>query len=150
MNTLSTALLDPATRPQVVDALAQLAESEVATKKGLTGTMLKTALAAAKKAPGGGLPRAVNALLPGVARALDPHYDAKDEQAFGSYLSDPARSGQVADELLAVADAKARAVEGNPLGKVYSGLRGRAKDHVVLALPALGAALERFVGPAAG
>lgn len=145
MDTLSTALLDPATRPQVVDTLVQLAESEIAGKKGIGGTMMKTAFAAVQKAPGGGARRAVDALLPGIARALDPHYAAKGEQAFGSYLSDPVRSGQVADELLAVADAKARAVEGNPLGTVYGKFRGKAKEHVVTALPALGAALERFV-----
>lgn len=145
MNALRTALLDPATRPQVIDTLVQLAESEVATKKGISGTMLKTAFAGAKKASPGVVSKAVNALLPGVADALDPHYAAKGDQAFGSYLSDPARSGQVADELLAVADAKARAVKNTPLGKVYGSVRGKAKDHVVTALPALGAALERFV-----
>ena len=145
MTSLSSALLDPATRPQVVDALTQLAESEVAAKKGISGTMMKTAFAGAKKATPGGVGKAVDALLPGVAQALDPHWDAKGEVAFGSYLSDPARSGQVADELLAVADRKAARLEGNPMGKVYGSFRGKAKDHVVAALPALGAALERFV-----
>ncbi|MFX0538133.1 DUF6918 family protein [Ornithinimicrobium sp. Y1847] len=145
MNTLSTSLLDPAARPQVVEALVQLADREVGAKKGLSGTMMKTAFAGAKKAPGGGIGRAVNALLPGVARALDPHYDAKGERAFGDYLADPARANQVSDELLAVADARAKAVEGNPLGKVYGSFRGKAKEHVVAALPGLGATLERFV-----
>lgn len=144
MNQLSTALLDPATRPQVVDALVQLAESEVAAKKGVGGTMLRTAYAGVRKAGEGTLRKAVDALLPGVASTLDPHFAAKGEQAFGSYLSDPARSGQVAEELLAVADARVRAVEGRPLGRIYASLRGRAKEHVVTALPALGAALERF------
>ena len=36
-------------------------------------------------------------------------------------------------------------VEGNPLGKVYSSFRGKAKEHVVAALPGLGATLEGFV-----
>lgn len=145
MNALSTALLDPGTRPQVVDTLVQLAESEVSGKKGISGTMMKTAFAGARKASPGGVGKAINTLLPGVAAALDPHFDAKGEKAFGSYLSDPARSGQVADELLAVADRKASSLEGNPLGKVYGSFRGKAKEHVVGALPALGAALERFV-----
>ncbi|QFG67750.1 DUF6918 family protein [Ornithinimicrobium pratense] len=145
MTTLSTSLLDPTVRPQVVDALVQLAETEVSGKKGISGTMLKTALAGARKAPGGGVGRPANALLPGVARALDPHFEAKGSQPFGAYLADPARSSQVADELLAVADARARSVEGNPLGKLYASFRGRAKEHVVAALPGLGATLERFV-----
>lgn len=145
MTVLSTALLDPATRPQVVDALVQLAESEVSGKKGMSGTMLRTAFSGARKASPGSVRKAVDALLPGVAATLDPHYAAKGEQAFGSYLSDPVRSGQVADELLAVADARARSVEGNALGRFYGSFRGRAKEHVVAALPTLGAALERFV-----
>ena len=36
-------------------------------------------------------------------------------------------------------------VEGNPLGQVYSSFRGKAKEHVVAALPGLGATLEGFV-----
>lgn len=146
MNTLSTSVLDPTVRPQVVEALVRLAETEVAGKKGISGTMLRTALAGARKAPGGGLGRVANALLPGVARALDPHFEARGQRPFGDYLADPARSGRVADELLAVADERARAVEGNPLGKIYGSFRGRAQEHVVAALPGLGSTLERFVG----
>ncbi|MFC6421133.1 DUF6918 family protein [Ornithinimicrobium tianjinense] len=141
---LSARLLDPTTRPQVVDALVQLIETEVASKKGISGTVLKTAFAGAKKASEGTVKRSVNALLPGVASALDPHWAAADGRAFGAYLADPARAHQVADELLAVADAKAAAVEGNPLGKVYRSLRGKGKEHVVEALPGLGSTLERF------
>lgn len=145
-DTLSSTLLAPATRPQVVEALVQLTEAEVAGKKGIGGTMLKTAFTGAKKASGGSITKAVDALLPGIARVLDPHYAAKGDQPFGAYLADPARSGQVADELLAVIDAKAKAVEGNPLGKVYRSVRGKGKEHVVAALPGLGTTLERFTG----
>jgi hypothetical protein len=143
-HTLSTALLDPAVRPQVVDALLRLADAEVAAKKGLTGTMLKTAYAGAKKAGEGRLRQGVDGLLPSVARTLDPHYAARGEAPFGAYLADPARSGQVADDLLAVADSRAASVEGNPLGTVYRSLRGKGRDHVVAALPGLGATLEGF------
>lgn len=143
--TLSSALLAPGTRPQVVDALMTLAETEVAAKKGLGGTVLKTAFAGARKAGEGRLRHAVDSLLPALSQQLDPHFAAAAGAPFGPYLADPARSSQVADELLAVVDARAAAVEGNPLGKVYSGLRGKAHEHVVAALPALGAALERFV-----
>lgn len=145
MSTLSTALLAPQTRPQVTEALLRLADSEVATKKGISGTMLKTAYAGAKRASASSVRKGIDRLLPGVARALDPHFDAKGSEPFGSYLATPGRSGQVADELLAVADASASRVEGNPLGKVYASFRGRAKEHVVAALPGLGTTLEGFV-----
>jgi len=145
MSTLSTAVLDPATRPRVVDALLVLADAEVSTKKGISGTMLKTAFAGAKKASESNVRKGVDRLLPGLTRALAPHYDAKGDLPFGTYLSDPARSGQVADELLAVADSASARVEGNPLGRVYGSFRGKAKEHVVAALPRLGATLETFV-----
>lgn len=144
-DTLSTALLDPKHRTQVVDALVRLADTEVAGKKGITGTMIKTAWAGARRAGEGHLRHAVDTLLPSVARTLDPYYAAKGATPFGAYLGDPVRSGQVADELLAVADARAARVEGNPLGTVYRSLRGRAREHVVAALPGLGATLEGFV-----
>ncbi len=144
-HTLSTALLDPSNRPQVVDALLRLADTEVSGKKGISGTMLKTAYAGARKAGEGRLRRAVDSLLPSVVRTLDPYWAAKGDTPFGPYLADPARSGQVADELLAVADARAAAVEGNPLGTVYRSLRGRGREHVVAALPGLGATLEGFM-----
>lgn len=145
MSTLSTALLAPETRPQVTEALLRLADSEVAGKKGISGTMLRTAYSGAKKASESSVRKGIDRLLPGVARALDPHYDAKGDEPFGAYLAAPGRSGQVADELLAVADASASRVEGNPLGRVYSSFRGKAKDHVIAALPGLGATLEGFV-----
>ena len=81
--------------------------------------------------------------------ALDALRAAGARQILHKYCStcdstDTGNIGPVADALLAVADAKASAVEGNPLGKVYRSLRGKAKEHVVEALPALGATLERF------
>ncbi len=144
-HTLSTALLAPANRPQVVDALLRLADAEVGGKKGLTGTMLKTAYAGAKRAGEGRLRHGVDSALPSLARVLDPYFDAKGATPFGTFLADPSRSGQVADELLAVADARAATVQGSPAGKVYGSLRGKGRDHVVAALPALGATLEGFV-----
>ncbi len=99
----------------MVDALLRLADAEVATKKGISGTMLKTAYSGAKKASAGSVRQGIDRLLPGIARALDPHFEAKGDLAFGTYLADPARSGQVADELLAVADsAAARASRATP------------------------------------
>ena len=64
MNALSTALLDPANRPQVVDTLVQLAESQVSGMRGISGTMMKTAFAAAKKTSPGSVRQAVDAVLP--------------------------------------------------------------------------------------
>lgn len=143
--TLRETLLDPTVRPEAVEALFRLAEAEVIAKKGMGGAVVKTAFAGAKKAGEGRLKGAINGLLPEIATILEPHHTAAAGQPFGPYLAHPARSDQVADQLLAVADAKAARVEGNPLGRVYSGLRKGAKGHVTAALPGLGETIDRLL-----
>jgi hypothetical protein len=44
-----------------------------------------------------------------------------------------------------VTDAKAANTSHGAAAKVYGSLRGKAKEHVVAALPRLGAAVERLV-----
>ncbi len=51
----------------MVDALLRLADAEVATKKGISGTMLKTAYSGAKKASAGSVRKGIDRLLPEIA-----------------------------------------------------------------------------------
>ncbi|GAA1398853.1 DUF6918 family protein [Luteococcus peritonei] len=137
-------LLDPAKRPQVVQAIAAVVDQEVDAKSGLAGMALKGAYASAKKAKEGIVPKATDAMLPDIAAALQPYWDAKGEQDFGAYLS--SRSGEVADSLLAVADAKAASPDNAAIAKLYKPIRGKAKGYVEEALPRLAEALKPFVG----
>lgn len=136
-------LLDPAKRPQVVQSLSTVIDQEVESKSGLGGMALKTAFASAKKMKDGIVPKATDAMLPEIAAALAPYWDAKGDQDFGSYLS--SRSSEVADALLAVADAKAASPDNAALAKVYKPIRGKAKGYVEEALPRLAAALTPYV-----
>lgn len=143
MSTLVETLLAPSTRPQVVAALAQLADAEIGAKKGVTGTMMKTAYAGAKKA-GDSVPKGIDRALPTLVDTLEPYwqsFQAAPGGGFGTYLH--GRADEVADALLAAVDARSSRLEG-PLAKAYSAFRGKAKGHVVDALPGLGAVVERF------
>lgn len=135
-------LLDPTRRPQVVQAIATVVDQEVAAKSGLGGMALKGAYASAKKVKEGIVPKATDAMLPDLAAALEPYWNARGEQDFGSYLA--GRSGEVADSLLAVADTKAASPDNAALAKIYKPIRGKAKGYVEEALPQLAAAIAPF------
>ncbi|MGO4956569.1 DUF6918 family protein [Luteococcus sp. Sow4_B9] len=136
-------LLDPAKRPQVVEAISTVIDQEVESKGGLGGMAIKTAYASAKKMKDGIVPKGTDAMLPEIASALAPYWEAKGDQDFGSYLS--SRSGEVADALLAVADAKAESPDNAAIAKIYKPIRGKAKGYVEEALPRLATAITPFV-----
>lgn len=133
-------LLDPARRPEVVKAIADVVESQVAGLSGLSGMAVKTAFNTATKAKEGVVVKGTDKMLPQLAAALEPFWDAKGDQAFGAYLS--ANKDQASDALLKVADGAAE--QNAAMGKVYKGVRGKAKGYIEDALPQLGAAIEPY------
>ena len=141
--TVSEALLDPTRRPVAVAALTEVIDAEVADKSGLGGAAVKAGYAAVKKLRGDFVTTATNRLLPQFASALDPFWATKGDQPLGAHLVSQADAA--ADALLAVTDARAARTSNAAAAKVYHTLRGKAKDHVVAALPRLGTAVERLV-----
>ncbi|GAA2489110.1 DUF6918 family protein [Terrabacter carboxydivorans] len=140
---VSDALLEPTRRPVAVATLTDVIDAEVSDKSGFGGTAVKAGYAAAKKLGGNFVTSATDRLLPQFAGALDPFWATKGEQPFGAHLA--AQPDAAADALLAVTDAKAASTSHTSAAKVYGSLRGKAKEHVVAALPRLGAAVERLV-----
>lgn len=139
----SESLLNPAHRPQVVDAITTVIDEEVAGKGGLSGMAVKGAYASAKKMKEGIVTKGINVMLPDIAAALEPYWNARGDQDFGAYLA--GRSSEVADALLQVADAKAAAPSNAAIAKLYKPIRGKAKGYVEEALPRLAAALTPFI-----
>lgn len=135
-------ILEPSRRPQVVAAIAGVIESTVEQQSGLSGMAIKTAFNSAKKAKPGAVEKATDKMLPELADALAPFWEAKGTQNFGAYLG--ANSSVAADKLLAVADANAAKADNPAMQKMYQGLRGKAKGIVEQALPKLGAAIAPF------
>ena len=141
--TVSEALLEPTRRPVAVAALTEVIDAEVAGKSGFGGAAVKAGYAAAKKLGGDFVTSATDRLLPQFASALDPFWATKGDQPFGAHLASqptppPTRCSPSPTP-------KAAGTSHGAAAKVYGSLRGKAKDHVVAALPRLGTAVERVV-----
>ncbi|GAB4542940.1 MAG: hypothetical protein Tsb0020_55090 [Haliangiales bacterium] len=133
-------------RARVIDDCVGLIDAQVAAKSGFSGAAIKTAYATVKRVKRGFVPDVVNGMLDEWMERLQPHFDVwrgDDDKSRGS-LSDflTARSDQVAEDLLAVTDARAETSKHKTAKKAYLKLRSSAKGHVIEAIPALGRMVE--------
>lgn len=141
--TLEQILLDPARRPAVVTDLAELVDSEVSTKSGVSGAVIKTGYAAAKKLRPGIVPGAVDRLLGEFTLALEPYYAdyrAGGGADFGDHL---AARPDAANALLTVADTRAGRSSSETLKSAYGKLRPLGERNVTEALPQLGRLIDK-------
>ena len=145
MGSLAEKLTSAEHRPQVVAACVDLVESEVAGKKGLSGTAIKAGYKVVKTLKPGMVANVVEKLLPEWAEALQPIYDRNEHDAerFCTYLKE--HPGEAADALLSVTDAKAEQADNKTIKKTYERLRGTAKDNVSAAVPGLANALRPWL-----
>lgn len=149
MTTLVEKLTAPETRPQVVAACVDLVESEVASKKGLSGAAIKTGFKVVKAVKPGMVPGAVDTLLPEFAAAMQPIYAKATEgagdpaAAFTDYIVK--NDDETAEALLGVTDARAQRAANATIKKTYQKLRGGAKDHVKAAIPGLARVMKPYL-----
>lgn len=131
-------------RPELVEDLVSLIDAQVSSASGLGGTALRAAYTAARKVRPGIIEYATTMMVPDVLAALDPFWASRTAgQSFGAHLA--ADPDAAAEALLAVADGQVSSA--NPaLGRAYRSMRGRAKPHVIDALPGVGDAIERHAG----
>ena len=144
MPTLSEKITAPDVHPKVIADCLQVIESEVASKRGLSGTAVKAGYAVVKKLKPGMIKDAVTKLLPEFADALQPMYErsGNDGDAFAKELS--SHPDEAADALLTVTDRKASNAKNKTLKKTYDRLRSGAKGHVAAAVPNLAKTLGRY------
>jgi hypothetical protein len=139
-------LLARTDRKTVVDDCARLVDAEVADKSGLGGMAIKGAYATVKAVKPGFIPDVIDAMLDEWLAKLEPHYQAWKERgsgAFGDFIGQ--RSDDVAEDLLAVTDGRARVTRHKTVQKLYDKLRPSAKRHVSSAVPRMGAVLARHI-----
>jgi hypothetical protein len=144
--TLSQKILSETTRPQVVTECAELIDRQVKSKTGLKGVAIKGAYGVIKAIKRGFVPRVVDSLLPEWLERLEPYY-AKWLDGRAGAFSDfvIARSDEVAEELLAVTDARAEKTDHTTAKKYYFKMRDKAKENVVEAIPELARLVERHL-----
>ena len=143
--TLPDILLTPDVYPHVVDDCQQLIEQEVKAKSGVSGTTVKLAYKTANTFASGYLHSVVEGLLPEMVPQLEPYwadFTASGASEFGDYLVK--RGDEVAQALLAVTDAKAKASSRATIVKAYGAVRGGAAKNITAALPAVGALVQRY------
>lgn len=145
MGSLADKLTAPEVRRDVVEACCNLVQSEVDSKRGLSGAAIKLGYKAVKALKPGFIAGAVNGLLPEFADAMQPLYDKNDGdgEKFTSYITQ--NPAETADLLLQVTDAKSKKANNATVKKTYDKLRGTAKDNVQAAVPGLAKALKPFV-----
>jgi hypothetical protein len=142
--TLKARLLDSDRRGAVVDDLQGLVDSEVATKSGLSGGVVKTGYAGVKKVKPGIIREAIDKMLDEFVDQLEPFWTAYGTEAagdFGSYLA--ARPHEASEALLAVTDRRAERSSRAAITSIYGKLRPKAQENVIAALPGLGAVIEK-------
>ena len=143
--TLHEKLLTPDTEPSVVADSLTLIEQEVAGKSGISGAAVKLAYKTAKTFAKGYLQSTVESLLPDLVTQLEPYwadFTASGASGFGDYLVK--RGDEVSEALLSVSDARASISQRPVIIKAYGTVRGSAGKHIVAALPAVGALVEKY------
>lgn len=130
-------------RAQVITECVNLIDSQVKSK----GFMMKTAYATIKTVKSKFVPEVVDTMLDEWLDKLQPHYDkwqVNGGKTGGSSFADyvTARSEDVAEDLLAVTDARAQKTSHTTVKKLYGKMRDTAKKNVVEAIPELAKLLE--------
>jgi len=145
--TLHEILLTPDTQPSVVADCLTLIQEEVAGKSGISGAAVKLAYKTAKTFAKGYLQYTVESLLPDLVTQLEPYwadFAASGASGFGDYLVK--RGDEVSEALLSVSDARAKTSDRAVIIRAYGTVRGGAGKHIVAALPAVGALVEKYAG----
>ena len=147
MATLQQTLLTPETQPHVVDDCVTLIHDEVSSKSGISGTAVKLAYKTANTFASGYLRAMVELLAPDMIIQLEPYwadFAASGAGDFGDYLVK--HGDEVSEALLSVTDKRADSSKRPSILKAYKTVRGGASKHVMAALPALGAMVQKYAG----
>jgi uncharacterized protein DUF6918 len=143
--TLKELLCAPEIRWNVIRDTAQLVESEVASKSGISGLAIKAGYKAVKAIKPSLIPDAIDNMLDRFVERLEPFYtewSTTKAQPIDSFLN--ARASQVANALLSVTDDRARSIQNGTIKKTYDTLRPHGEKNVIAAVPGLGRMISRY------
>jgi hypothetical protein len=124
----------------------RLIETEVASKKGLSGLALKTAFKAIKKVKPSIIEGVVRLLLPQFATAFDQiytQYQTSSITPLSTYFNQAQE--QITLALLSVTDQRVLKSTNALLVKTYNKLRPLGEAHVKSALPQLAILLQKYL-----
>jgi hypothetical protein len=140
-------LTQPPLRAELIRDCALLVESEVRSKKGISGALVKAAFATVRAFKPSIVTDAMDGLLDEFIAALAPYFTRYQEEGgagtMEGYLSP--RTAEAADSLLSITDKRADNSKHKTLVKAYHSLRPKGKVHVEQAIPAVGRLLDKHV-----
>jgi hypothetical protein len=145
MPSLKESLLVPGVRPKVIADSCLLIDEEVAAKSGLSGFAIKAGYGVVKALKADVIPTVLEGMLDDFVARLEPFYAAWSAAPTGSlsaYLN--ARTGEVAESLLAISDGRAQRTSNQTLRKAYEKLRPMGKKNVEQAVPRLARLVEKY------
>lgn len=148
MTSPSTFLTSDAHREAVIADLSTFVDNTVGEQGGVSGTVIKGALSAAKKVDSNIVNKAVARLLPDLAEALDPYWATFKEgghgDSFEAYLQE--NSSALSNSVLETADKQAEKKAPAALAKVYSPIRGKIASVVEANIAKVGPIVEKYAG----
>jgi hypothetical protein len=148
MSTLKEILTRPGTRPQVIADCERVIEEEV-DSKGLIGLPIKAAYKIVKAVKPGFVSEVIDHMLDDFSERLEPIYQAalSRNEPVAAYFN--AHTGDVAEALLAITDARAQRAKNQIIKSTYEKLRGSAKKHVEAAVPRIARLVAKYTTAAA-
>jgi hypothetical protein len=150
MGTVKDKLLESEIRPRVVVDCVSLVDGQVASKKGVTGMMIKGGYKAFKAIKPSIVRDAVEILLDDFVGVLDGHWEeyisSVPDRSTPFERWATSRDFRVADDMLGVTDAIMNRSQKTALKKIYSGLRSVAQKNVAQAVPEVARLIVKYVG----
>jgi len=144
---LSTLLLSPSNRPELIRDAHEVLNTEVAKKSGLGGLALKGAYKTVSTISPGFIEGVLGVLLDEWIQAYDEEYIAWKaagvDTSFGAWLVH--RRDAVSERMLEVTDRRARGTSHKSAAKLYWKLRSGAKAHVMTSLPAVAGVVDQHL-----
>ncbi len=146
MGTLKDKLMEADIRPKLISDCAAVVDSEVASKKGIGGMVIKTGYKAFTALKPNIVPEAVDYLLDDFVEKLDVQYESFSKSGEASFEGWAApRTMQIANDLLGVTDAIMARTNKTTLKKIYNGMRKVAERNVAQAVPAVGRLIDKYM-----
>jgi hypothetical protein len=140
MSSLVEKLARDPVRPQMITECVELIDAQVKQK----GFVIKSAYATIKAIKKKFISEVVDSMLDEWLDKIQPHFDkwsVAKTSTFTDYVV--ARGDDVAEDLLAVTDARAEKTSHTTAKKMYGRMREGAKKNVIEAIPALAQMIER-------
>lgn len=137
-------------RSTIVMDCVNLVDSEVNSKKGVTGMVIKGGYKAFKALKPGIVKLAVEHLLDDFVGVVEPHYEAylaadpDKKSSFETFAN--SRATMIANDMLGITDAMLAGAKSRALAKIYKSMRKVAERNVAEAVPGMARVVQKNIG----